>query len=198
MSVFVGQKAADFTATAVMPDNSVNNAFNLESMAKHKYCMLMFYPLDFTFVCPSELVALNKNLEEFNKRDCLAVSISIDSHFTHLAWKNTALKDGGISNVQFPMISDLKKEISSLYGVLNSDGVSVRGTFIIDKEFVLRHILINDLPIGRSLNESLRVLDAIEHHAKHGEVCPANWIKGDDAMSPTSSGVKLYMEKHLG
>ncbi len=198
MSTFVGQKSPGFTSVAVMPDNSIDAEFNLESMARNRYCMLMFYPLDFTFVCPSELVSLNRNLEEFNKRNCLVASVSVDSHFTHLAWKNTPLKDGGISNVQFPMISDLKKEISSLYGVLNSDGVSVRGTFIIDKDFVLRHILINDLPIGRNLHESLRIIDAIEHHSKHGEVCPANWTKGDEAMSPTSSGVKVYMDKHLG
>ncbi len=198
MRVFVGQKALDFTAIAVMPDNNIDHAFNLESMAKNKYCMLMFYPLDFTFVCPSELVALNKNLEEFNKRNCLVISISVDSHFAHLAWKNTPVNEGGVSNVQFPMISDLKKEISSLYGVLNADGVSVRGTFIIDKNFVLRHILINDLPIGRSVHESLRILDAIEHNAKHGEVCPANWKQGDDAMSPTSRGVKTYMSKNIG
>jgi peroxiredoxin 2/4 len=195
MSIFVGKKALDFTSSAVMPSNVIEPAFNLESHARGKYCMLMFYPLDFTFVCPSELVSLNHNLGEFEKRNCLVLTVSVDSHFTHLAWKNTDLKNGGISNVQFPMISDLKKEISEAYGVLNSDGVAVRGTFIIDKSFIVRHILINDLPLGRSISESLRVLDAIEHHAQHGEVCPSDWVKGDRAMSPTFEGVKDYMSQ---
>ncbi len=195
MSIFVGQKAADFTASAVMPNNVIEHAFNLERHAQGRYCMLMFYPLDFTFVCPSELVSLNHNLEEFEKRNCLVLSVSVDSHFTHLAWKNTDLNNGGISNVQFPMISDLKKEIASAYGVLNSDGVAVRGTFIMDKSFIIRHILINDMPLGRNLKESLRILDAMEHHSKHGEVCPADWVKGELAMSPTAQGVKDYMGK---
>jgi len=193
MSIFVGRPALDFTCTAVMPNNNIDSAFNLRNNAKGKYCMLLFYPLDFTFVCPSELISMNNKIEDFNSRDCSVLAISVDSHFSHLAWKNTALKDGGIGKVNFPMISDLKKDISSAYGVLHPDGIAVRGTFIIDRDFIVRHILINDLPLGRNMEESLRVIDSIEHHAKYGEVCPADWSKGKPAMSPTSEGVKDYM-----
>ncbi len=195
MCSLVTNPAPDFTATAVMPDNSFKEDFKLSDY-KGKYVLLFFYPLDFTFVCPSEIIAFDKALDKFKAENCEVISVSIDSHFTHLAWKNTPVNEGGIGNVQFPMVADLDKSISRQFGVLFGESIALRGLFLIDKEGVIRHATINDLPLGRNVNEALRVLDALQFTEEHGEVCPANWNKGDDAMKPTAEGVADYLSKH--
>lgn len=195
MYPIVGTKAYDFTAAAIMPDDSIEEKFNLSSYIEGKKCMLLFYPLNFTFVCPSELIALNDFLDDFSKRETNVLSISIDSHFSHLAWKNY-LKDNFSCEINYPMVADINKNISDSYGVLSSHGgVALRGSFIIDKNFIVRHALINDFPIGRNIEESLRVLDAIDHHEEHGEVCPAGWKKGKKGMNPTIEGVQQFLLK---
>jgi peroxiredoxin (alkyl hydroperoxide reductase subunit C) len=195
MSFLVPKPAPDFTATAVMGDNTFNETFKL-SDHRGKYVVLFFYPLDFTFVCPSEIIAFDKALEEFKSRGVEVIGVSIDSHFTHWAWKNTPVEQGGIGDIQYPLVADIKKEISRDYGVLLDDSVALRGLFLIDKEGVIRHAVINDLPLGRSVDEALRVVDALQHVEEHGEVCPANWKKGDDAMTPTAEGVAQYLSDH--
>jgi len=192
----VTQPAPDFTAQAVMPDNT----FGELTLSKYrgKYVLFFFYPLDFTFVCPSEIIAFDKELDKFKQRDCEVIGCSVDSHFTHLAWKNTPRDQGGIGNVQYPIVSDLDKKISTDYGVLLPNGVALRGLFLIDKEGALRHMLVNDLPLGRSVAEALRMLDALQYTEKHGEVCPANWQEGAEAMKPSSEGVAEYLAKHAG
>ncbi|MDY0384165.1 peroxiredoxin [Trichlorobacter sp.] len=194
LCTLITKPAPDFTAEAVMPDNS----FAPLSLSSYqgKYVYLLFYPLDFTFVCPSEILAFNKKLDEFKKRNCEVLTVSIDSKFTHLAWKNTKLEDGGIGNVQFPMVEDLTKQISRDYGILLGDKVALRGLFLIDPKGVVRHCVINDLPLGRSVDEALRMLDALQFTDTHGEVCPANWQQGDEAMKPTAEGVASYLAKH--
>ena len=194
LCTLVTKPAPDFTAEAVMPDNSF--APLTLSSYKGKYVYLLFYPLDFTFVCPSEILAFNKKLDEFKKRNCELLSVSIDSRFTHLAWKNTKVEDGGIGQVQFPMVEDLTKQISRDYGILLGDKVALRGLFLIDPEGTVRHCVINDLPLGRSVDEALRMLDALQFTDTHGEVCPANWQQGDEAMKPTAEGVASYLAKH--
>lgn len=195
MSVLVGKQAPDFTAKAVMPDNTINENFNLKSYLKKKAGVLFFYPLDFTFVCPSEIIAFNNRLEEFKKRKVEVISVSVDSHFTHLAWKNTPVNQGGIGNVQFPMVADLTKQIARDYDVLIGESISLRGTFLIDQEGIVRHQVINDLPLGRNVDEAIRMVDALLFHQQFGEVCPANWNKGDQGMKPTADGVAAYLKK---
>ncbi|MEA3469818.1 MAG: peroxiredoxin [Thermodesulfobacteriota bacterium] len=195
MKALVTTEAPDFTAIAVMPDNTFNEKFKLSDM-RGKYVLLFFYPLDFTFVCPSEIIAFDKAVEQFKEMNCEIVGVSIDSHFSHLAWKNTAINDGGIGNVQFPLVADLDKSIADDYGVLLDMGIALRGLYLIDKEGVIRHQLINDLPLGRSVGEALRMLDALQFTEEHGDVCPANWKKGDDAMEPTAEGVAKYLSEH--
>ena len=195
MTVQVTQPAPDFTATAVMPDNTFNEKFQLSDY-KGKYVVVFFYPLDFTFVCPSEIIAFDKKLEEFKKRSCEVVGISVDSHFSHWAWKNTPIEKGGIGNVQYPLVADLTKQIAREYGVLFNDAIALRGLFLIDRDGIVRHALINDLPLGRSVEEAIRMLDALQYHEEYGEVCPANWRKGDDAMKASAEGVAAYLAKH--
>lgn len=195
MSVQVTKPAPDFTATAVMPDNTFNESFSLSSL-KGKYVVLFFYPLDFTFVCPSEIIAFDKKLGEFKSRNCEVVGASVDSHFSHWAWKNTPVEKGGIGNVQYPLVADLTKNIARDYGVLIDDAIALRGLFLIDKEGVVQHALVNNLPLGRSVEEAIRVLDALQFTEEHGEVCPANWKKGDEAMKPSADGVAEYLAKH--
>ncbi len=196
MCNLVTKPAPDFTATAVMPDNCFKEDFTLSSY-KGKYVCLFFYPLDFTFVCPSEILAFDKRLQEFKDKNCEVIGVSVDSHFTHLAWKNTPVEKGGIGNIQYPLVADLSKKISLSYGVLLEDvGVALRGLFLIDKEGIIRHQLVNDLPLGRSVDEALRILEAIQFHEQHGEVCPANWKPGEEAMKPTPEGVAEYLKKH--
>jgi peroxiredoxin (alkyl hydroperoxide reductase subunit C) len=194
MSTLVTRQAPDFTATAVMADNSFGEI--RLSDYRGKYTLLFFYPLDFTFVCPSEILAFNRRVEEFNKKDCHLIGISVDSHFTHLAWKQTEIEKGGIGNVQYPLVSDIKKEIARAYGVLHDEAVALRGLFLIDKEGVVRHAVVNDLPLGRNVDEALRMLDALRFTEEHGEVCPANWREGEEAMKPTAEGVADYLARH--
>ncbi len=193
MNPFIGQQSPDFTTKAVMPDNSIEDNFNLKKYLDGKKGIIFFYPLDFTFVCPSEIIAFNNKLGEFSSRNTKVIAISVDSHFAHHAWKTTPVNKGGIGNVQFPIVSDLKKEISSAFDVLNADGVAYRATFFIDEEFNIRHFLINDLPLGRNVEEAIRMIDALDHHNTHGEVCPAGWKKGDQGMDPTQQGVSDYL-----
>ncbi|MCD4726310.1 MAG: peroxiredoxin [Pirellulales bacterium] len=195
MCTLVTQEAPDFVAQAVMPDGSFAE-LKLSSY-RGKYVMLFFYPLDFTFVCPSEIVAFDAALERFEKKDTQVLGCSVDSHFTHLAWRNTPREQGGIGPIRYPLVSDLTKQIARDFGVLLEDGgVALRGLFLIDKKGIVRHALINDLPIGRSVNEALRVLDALRFHEEYGDVCPANWHEGEEAMKPTAEGVASYLAKH--
>jgi peroxiredoxin (alkyl hydroperoxide reductase subunit C) len=191
----VSTEAPEFTATAVMPDNSFKKDFKLADY-RGKYVVLFFYPLDFTFVCPSEIIAFNKQLEAFKSRNVEVIGVSTDSHFSHLAWKNTPVENGGIGNVQFPLVADFQKTISQDFGVLLEGGMALRGTFVIDKDGVIQSAVVNNLGLGRSIDETLRTVDALQHLEEHGEVCPANWKKGDDAMKPTAEGVARYLAAH--
>ena len=197
MSTLVTKQAPDFTATAVMGDNSFKEDFKLSDY-RGNYVILFFYPLDFTFVCPSEIIAFDKALAKFHEKNCEVIGVSIDSHFTHLAWKNTPVNDGGIGNIQYPLVADLDKSISRRYSVLLDMGIALRGTFLIDREGIIRHAVINDLPLGRSIDEAMRMVDALEFHEAHGDVCPANWKQGEEAMTPTAEGVADYLAKHAG
>ena len=192
----VTKEAPDFTADAVLADNTI--APLKLSDYRGKYVVLFFYPLDFTFVCPSEILAFNKKLDEFKSRNTEVIGVSVDSKFTHLAWKNTPVDNGGIGPIKFPLVSDLKKEIATKYGVLfEAAGVAFRGLFLIDTKGNVRHALINDLPLGRNVDEVLRTVDALQFVETHGDqVCPANWKTGDEAMKPTADGVASYLAKH--
>ena len=195
MSVLVGKQAPDFTAATVMPNNEIKDDFNLKSYLKGKMGVLFFYPLDFTFVCPSEIIAFHNRLEEFKSRDCEVIGVSVDSHFTHLAWKNTDVNNGGIGQVQYPLVADLTKQIARDYDVLVNDAVAFRGTFLIDQDFKVRHQIVNDLPLGRNVDEAIRMVDALQFHQEHGEVCPAGWNKGNEGMKADSKGVAGYLSK---
>jgi len=191
----VTKEAPDFTADAVYADNSI--APLKLSDYRGKNVILFFYPLDFTFVCPSEILAFNKKLDEFKMRNTEVIGVSVDSKFTHLAWNNTKLEEGGIGNIQYTLVSDLNKNIAREYGILFNESVALRGLFLIDTKGVIRHAVINDLPLGRSVNEALRMVDALQFVEAHGDqVCPANWQEGDDAMKPTAEGVAGYLAKH--
>jgi len=194
MSSLVTKEAPDFTAQTVMPDNTFQD-LTLSSY-RGKYVVLFFYPLDFTFVCPSEIIAFDKKLAQFKEKNTELIGVSIDSHFTHLAWKNTPVDQGGIGQVQYPLVADLNKNISRDYGVLINDAIALRGLYLIDKEGIVRHEVVNDLSLGRNVDEVLRMIDALQFTEKHGEVCPANWKEGDEAMKPTAEGVAEYLAKH--
>jgi peroxiredoxin 2/4 len=195
MPTLVTKEAPDFSAQAVMPDNSFAE-LKLSSY-RGQYVTLFFYPLDFTFVCPSEIVAFDAALTHFEQKNAQVLGVSVDSHYTHLAWRNTPRKQGGIGPIRYPLVSDLTKKIARDYGVLHEPaGVALRGLFLIDKQGMIRHALVNDLALGRSVDEALRVLDALQFHEQHGEVCPANWRKGEEAMKPTADGVASYLAKH--
>ena len=194
MPTLVTHEAPDFTAQAVMGDNTFEE-LKLSSY-RGKYVVLFFYPLDFTFVCPSEIIAFDKELDKFKAKNAEVIGVSVDSHFTHLAWKNTPRDQGGIGDINYPLVADLDKNISREYGILSGDAVALRGLFLIDKEGFVRHELVNDLGLGRSVDEALRMLDALRFSEEHGEVCPANWHEGDEAMKPTAAGVADYLAKH--
>ncbi|MDA3812300.1 MAG: peroxiredoxin [Spirochaetaceae bacterium] len=194
MSVLVTKEAPNFKATAVLPDNSFGE-IELKDY-RGKYVVLFFYPMDFTFVCPTEIIEFGRKLEDFKSRNVQVVGVSTDSEFSHLAWKNTDVKNGGIGNVQYPLVADIKKSISKDYDVLFDESVALRGLFLIDKEGIVRHQLVNDLPLGRNIDEALRIVDALQHTEKYGEVCPVGWNKGDDAMTATGEGVADYLSKH--
>ena len=197
MCTLVTQQAPDFTATAVMPDNSMKADFKLSDF-KGKYVILFFYPLDFTFVCPSEILAFDRALPKFKEKNTEIIGVSIDSQFSHWAWKNTPINQGGIGHIRYPLVADLDKQISRNYGVLLEAGIALRGTFLIDKEGVVRHAVVNDLPLGRNIDEALRMVDALQFHEQHGDVCPANWNEGQEAMTPTAAGVADYLTNHNG
>jgi peroxiredoxin 2/4 len=179
----------------VMADNSFNEEFKLSDL-RGQHTILFFYPLDFTFVCPSEIIAFDKAYDAFKAKNCEVVGVSVDSQFSHWAWKNTPVENGGIGQVRFPLVADLNKQISRDYGVLVNESVALRGLFLIDKDGVVRHSVINDLSLGRSVDEAMRMLDALQFTEKHGEVCPANWKDGDEAMKPTAEGVAEYLGKN--
>lgn len=195
MSVLVTQEAPDFTAPAVMPDGSIQDNFKLSAL-RGKHVVLFFYPLDFTFVCPTEIIAFNRRLAEFKKRKTEIVAVSIDSQFTHFAWKETPVEKGGIGNIQFPIVADIKHAITQAYGIEHPAGVALRASFLIDKNGVVQHQVVNNLPLGRNVDEMLRMVDALQFHEKHGEVCPAGWQKGEKAMKATAEGVADYLAEH--
>jgi len=194
MPTLVAKSAPDFTAQAVMPDGGFKEI--KLSDYRGKYVVLFFYPLDFTFVCPTEIIAFSDKIKEFTDRDAEVLGVSIDSQFSHLAWRNTDRKKGGLGNIGYPLVADLNKQISRDYDVLADGGIAFRGLFLIDKEGVVQHQLINNLPLGRNIDEALRMIDALQHHEQHGEVCPANWSKGEDAMKPGPQESQEYFNKH--
>ncbi|MDX1914216.1 MAG: peroxiredoxin [Methylophilus sp.] len=193
MAVLVGKSAPDFTAAAVMGNNSIKEEFKLHKHIKNKYAVIFFYPLDFTFVCPSELIAFDHRLDEFKKRGVEVIGVSIDSHFSHLAWKNTAIENGGIGKVGYPLVADIKHEICKAYDVETDGGVAYRGSFLINKAGVVVHQVVNDLPLGRDIDEMLRMVDALQFFEEHGEVCPAGWKKGKKGMDASPEGVAKYL-----
>ena len=196
MAVLVSKPAPDFTAQAVMGDNEIRE-FTLSKEISGKYAVIFFYPLDFTFVCPSELIAFDHRLAEFKQRGVEVIGVSIDSQFTHLAWKNTPVNNGGIGQVQYPLIADTKHEICRAYDVeFGAAGVAFRGSFLIDKKGIVRHQVVNDLPLGRNVDEMLRMVDALQFTEEHGEVCPAGWNKGKAGMKASTAGVAEYLAAH--
>lgn len=197
MSFLVTNKAPGFSASAVMPDGKIEGAFTLESL-RGRYTFLLFYPLDFTFVCPTEILAFDKRIDDFGERQCSVVGISVDSPYTHAAWRRTAVADGGIGAIRFPLVSDMSREIARSYGILFEEQVALRGLFLIDREGVVRHAVVNDQPLGRSVDEAIRILDALRFHDEHGDVCPANWEKGKAGMKPSTEGVIDYLSKYAG
>jgi peroxiredoxin (alkyl hydroperoxide reductase subunit C) len=192
MAVLVTREAPDFTATALMPDGTFKSDFKLSSLRGQK-AVLFFYPLDFTFVCPSELLAFHNRIKDFQSRKTQVIGCSVDSHFTHLAWTNTPVEQGGVGKLAYPLVSDLNKSIARQYDVLLNEAVALRGSFLIDEQGVVRHQVVNDLPLGRNIDEMLRMIDAWDFHKQHGEVCPANWTKGKSGMKPTREGVASYL-----
>ena len=196
MAVLVGKSAPDFTAVAVLGNNEFNETFNLKKHLTKKYGVVFFYPLDFTFVCPSEIIAFDHRLEEFTKRNVEVIGVSIDSHFSHLAWKNTPVNKGGIGQVRYPLVADIKHEICRAYDVEATEGVAYRGSFLIDRSGIVRHQVVNDLPLGRNIDEMLRMIDALQYNEEHGEVCPAGWQKGKAGMGASTEGVAKYLAEH--
>ncbi len=192
--MLVTNAAPDFTAQAVMPDGS----FQLLKLSDYrgKHVLLFFYPLDFTFVCPTEIIAFDKALAKFRERNVEVIGVSVDSHYTHWAWRNTPPKEGGIGPVKYPLVADLDKGIAKAYDVLVNGAVALRGLFLIDKAGIVRHAVINDLPLGRSVDEALRMVDALQFFEQHGEVCPANWHKGEEGMKADAAGVAKYLTSH--
>lgn len=197
MSILVGRKAPDFTAAAVLGNGEIVNDFQFSKVTKGKYTLVFFYPLDFTFVCPSELIALDKRMNQFKALNVEVIGVSIDSHFTHNAWRNTPVKAGGIGAVEYTLVADINHSICQAYGVEHPQmGVAFRGAFIIDKTGTVRSQVVNDLPLGRNIDELLRLVDALQYHEQHGEVCPAGWKKGDTAMNPSPAGVATYLTQY--
>lgn len=195
MYSLIQKPAPDFSADSVMPNGEFAK-LSLSSFRDKKYVCLFFYPLDFTFVCPSEILSFSHKTKEFESRDTQILGVSVDSKFSHFAWRQTALEQGGIGAIHFPLISDITKEISRDYGVLVDDAIALRGTFLIDKSGIVRHATLNDLPLGRNVDETLRMIDALQHTEQYGEVCPAGWKKGETAMKPTAAGVASYLKEN--
>ncbi|MDX1580059.1 MAG: peroxiredoxin [Alphaproteobacteria bacterium] len=196
MSVLIGKQVPDFTAPAVMPDGSINEDFNLMEYLDGSYGVVFFYPLDFTFVCPSEILAYNNRAAKLEALNTKLVSVSVDSQYTHYAWRETPVNEGGLGPVSFPMVADLKKQITRDFGILHDDSVALRGTFLIDRDGIVRHQLVNDLPLGRNADEAVRMVEALQFHEENGEVCPAGWKPGQEGMNATSEGVAKYLAEH--
>ena len=196
MSVLVGKPAPDFTASAVLEDGSIVEDFTLSKEIKGQYGLIFFYPLDFTFVCPSEILAFHNRTNQFKALGTKVIGVSVDSQFTHAAWRNTPTEQGGLGKIDFPLVADITKSIARDYDVLVADDVAYRGSFLIDKEGVVRHQIVNDLPLGRNVDEAIRMVEALQFHEKHGEVCPAGWNKGDEGMKADAKGVASYLKKH--
>jgi peroxiredoxin (alkyl hydroperoxide reductase subunit C) len=194
--MIVTNKAPDFTATAVLGNNQIVEDFNLMENLGDKGAVLFFYPLDFTFVCPSELIAFDHRLKEFEDRGIQVIGCSVDSQFSHFAWKNTPVNEGGIGQVKYPLVADLNKQIARDYDVLLNESVALRGSFLIDADGTVRHAVVNDLPLGRNIDEMLRMIDAMLFTNEFGEVCPAGWVKGDEGMKADTEGVAEYLGKH--
>jgi len=192
-AILVGKAAPNFTANAVMPNNDIKSDFELTKFLNGDVGVVFFYPLNFTFVCPTEIIAFNHRLGDFSSRHVKVIAVSVDSHFSHLAWKKTPVNNGGIGNVQMPLISDLTKNISREYGILFNDNIALRASFLIDKHGIVRHQVVNDFPLGRNVDEMLRMVDALSHNEEFGEVCPAGWNKGEEAMKPNAEGVADYL-----
>ena len=195
--VLVTRQAPDFTCAAVLGNGEIVNNFNFKKHINGKAAVLFFYPLDFTFVCPSELIAFDHRYEEFKKRGVEVVGVSIDSEFTHNAWRNTPTENGGIGAVKYAFAADVKHEIAKAYGIEHpEEGVALRASFLIDKNGVVRHQIVNDLPLGRNIDEMLRMVDALQFHEEHGEVCPAQWEKGKEGMKDSPEGVAKYLKQN--
>ena len=194
--MIVTNKAPDFTATAVLGNNQIVEDFNLMENLGQKGAVLFFYPLDFTFVCPSEIIAFDHRLDEFTSRGINVIGVSVDSEFSHFAWKNTPINQGGIGQVRFPLVADLTKQIARDYDVLLDEAVALRGSFLIDADGTVRHAVVNDLPLGRNIDEMIRMVDTMIFTNEHGEVCPAGWVKGDEGMKADTKGVAEYLAKH--
>jgi peroxiredoxin (alkyl hydroperoxide reductase subunit C) len=199
MSVLVGKPAPDFKAAAVLGDGSIVDSYSFSEKTKGKYVAVVFYPLDFTFVCPTELIALDHRLDELKNRDVEVLAVSVDSQFTHAAWRNTPVEKGGIGPVRYTMIADVSHAIAKAYDVeVEGAAVAYRGTFLIDKNGIVRHQVVNDLPLGRNMDELVRMVDALQFHEEHGEVCPAGWNKGQKGMSANAAGVASYLSENAG
>lgn len=197
MGVLVGRPAPDFTAAAVTGSGEIVDNYNLRDAIKGKKAVVFFYPLDFTFVCPSELIAFDHRYADFQARGVEVIGVSIDSQFSHNAWRNTDINDGGIGPVKYTLVADIKHEICQAYDVEHpDDGVAFRGSFLIDEEGVVRHQVVNDLPLGRNIDEMLRMIDALAFHQEYGEVCPAGWNQGDNGMKDTADGVAAYLSEN--
>lgn len=196
MSVLVGKPAPDFTVPAVLGSGEIVDEFTLSQAIKGKKAVVFFYPLDFTFVCPSELLAFDHRIEEFKKRNVEVIGVSIDSHFSHNAWRNTPVDQGGIGPVKYTLAADMTHEIAQSYDVESPGGMAFRGSFLIDEEGLVRHQVVNDLPLGRNIDEMLRMVDALAFHQEHGEVCPAGWKEGDQGMDASPEGVAKYLSQH--
>jgi peroxiredoxin (alkyl hydroperoxide reductase subunit C) len=194
--MLVTKKAPDFTAAAVLADGQIVEDFNLMDNLGEKGAVLFFYPLDFTFVCPSEIIAFSKRAAEFRERGVNVIGVSVDSQFSHFAWRETAVENGGIGKVDMPLVADLSKQIARDYDVLLDEAVALRGSFLIDADGTVRHAVINDLPLGRNIDEMIRMVDTMLFTNEHGEVCPAGWVKGDDGMTATTEGVASYLDKN--
>ncbi|WP_415887385.1 peroxiredoxin [Neptuniibacter sp. QD29_5] len=195
MGVLVGKQAPDFTAPAVLGSGEIVDAFTLSEATKGKKAVVFFYPLDFTFVCPSELLAFDHRIEEFKKRNVEVIGVSIDSHFSHNAWRNTPVNEGGIGAVNYTLVADMTHSICQSYDVESEGGVAFRGSFLIDEDGLVRHQVVNDLPLGRNVDEMLRMVDALAFHQEHGEVCPAGWNQGDKGMDASPEGVAKYLSE---
>lgn len=196
MAVLVGKKAPDFTVPAVLGSGEIVDSLTLSEAIKGKYGLVFFYPLDFTFVCPSELIALDNRMDAFKERNVEVIGVSIDSHFTHNAWRNTPIDKGGIGAVKYTLAADMNHDICQAYDVESEGGVAFRGAFLIDKEGIVRSQIINDLPLGRNMDELIRLVDALQFHEEHGEVCPAGWQKGQSGMQANAEGVASYLAEN--